>query len=226
MESTDFVHWTQAREILRALPDQPHRQTYELQGFAYAGVYLGFVMILDTQSDFVDCELAWSTDSVEWRRLCPGKALIPRGPESGYDHGCVYSSLGPIERDGELWLYYGGSDDRHSGWRKGCLCLAHLRMDGFAGMTPVDASRRAVVDTRPIRLSSDHITVTADAKEGAFQVVLLDNSGAPCAHSTVVTGNVTGKPLSWENGDAVPLLGQDVRLRFIFTDVTLYSFQM
>ncbi|MBN1554837.1 MAG: hypothetical protein JXA11_08825 [Phycisphaerae bacterium] len=224
--SADFVHWTPASEVMRALPDQPHRQTYELQGFNYAGVYLGFVMILDTRSDFVDCELAWSVDSVEWRRLCPGEALIPRGPKGSYDHGCVYSSLEPIERDGELWLYYGGSDDTHMSWRKGCLCLARLRMDGFAGMTPADASRPGVVETTPLRLQSSRITVTADAKDGSVRVELLDDSDVPCAQSAPITADAADAPLTWKTGDIASRVGRNVRLRFTLTNAALYSFRM
>lgn len=225
-ESTDFVHWTHATNILRALPSQPHRQTYELQGFSYAGVYLGFVMILDTRSDFVDCELAWSADSVEWRRVCPGQALIPRGPEGACDHGCVYSSLGPIERDGELWLYYGGSDDKHMAHRKAHLCLARMQPDRFAGMTAVESNRTAVVETAPITLSSNSLAVSADAEGGSLQATILDEAGRSVARGEPIRQNVTDAPLRWREGNPASSAGRRVRLRFEIQAATVYAFRV
>jgi hypothetical protein len=38
-ESPDFRRWTRAVEIMRALPEEPHRQPYALLAFPYAGLY-------------------------------------------------------------------------------------------------------------------------------------------------------------------------------------------
>ena len=46
-ESIDFVNWSKAEVILRALPSEPKRQTYAMPSFAYENVYLGLVMMLN-----------------------------------------------------------------------------------------------------------------------------------------------------------------------------------
>ena len=109
-ESRDFNTWTQAVEVLRALPEEPGRQTYTLIAFPYANLYLGLLMMFDTETDLVDCELAWSRDTVQWERVCPGTPLIPRGSDGSFDCGCVYGAAYPFLKDGRLQLYYGGSD--------------------------------------------------------------------------------------------------------------------
>ncbi|GAG51720.1 unnamed protein product, partial [marine sediment metagenome] len=159
-ESPDFVNWTKAAEALRGV--ERHLQTYAMPVFRYANVYLGLVMVFDTQSDLVDCELAWSPDTVHWERVCPGTSLIPRGAKGSHDWGCVYAAAYPILRDGELLLYYSGSDGPHTDWRKGSLCLARLRPDGFAGLRPKAADQPGTVTTRPVICSGKHLRLSAD----------------------------------------------------------------
>ena len=48
----------------RGLETEAHRQTYAMPVFRYAGVYLGLVMLLDTKTDLVDCELVDSNGEV------------------------------------------------------------------------------------------------------------------------------------------------------------------
>ena len=157
-ESRDFLHWTKAQEVLRHLPSEPSRQTYTMIVFPYADAYLGLLMLInrgdkfvksDPQNDTVDCELAWSRDTVHWQRICAGHSLIPRSPTMNYDSGCIYAAAYPIFRNGALWLYYGGNNGKHTDWRDGFFCLAHLRPDGFAGM---EATGEGLLVTRPLEL--------------------------------------------------------------------------
>ena len=67
-------------------------------------------MMFNTETDLVDCELAWSSDTVQWERVCPGTPLIPRGPDGSFDWGCVYGAAYPFLKDGRLQAYYGGSN--------------------------------------------------------------------------------------------------------------------
>lgn len=71
-ESTDFVHWSIATEVLKG---DRLNQTYAMPIVAYQNLYLGFVMVLNTQTDRVQCELAWSPDTVLWRRIDPATPL-------------------------------------------------------------------------------------------------------------------------------------------------------
>jgi hypothetical protein len=224
-ESTDFLNWTPAQDIMRALPDQLHRQTYELQGFPCAGVYLGFVMVLDTQSDFVDCELAWSPDTVSWRRLCPGRGFIPRGPEGSCDHGCIYSSLGPIEQNGELWLYYSGSDDGHLSYRKSYLCLARIHPDRFAGYQPADTVRSGSVVTKPVECTGRRLRINADASRGRLRVAVEGDGRRTLESCALEPCDAITSVASWTGEDLSALQGRPGRLRFELQNAVIYGFE-
>ncbi len=224
-ESRDYVNWTKAQEVLRAPADDRHRQTYANIVFPYADIYLGLLMVFNTAENVVDCELAWSPDTIKWHRVCPGTPLIPRGLEGSYDCGCIYAAAYPVLRNGQLLLYYGGSNGPHSGWRDGFLCLARLRPDGFAGMEPEDASRAGTVTTQPLECMGSQLRVSADAAEGELRVTVLDSEGRAIRRSEPLSADVTDGLVTWRGGgDLGPLKGQQIRLRFRLKAAKLYAF--
>jgi len=229
-ESADYRRWTQAVAVLRGSPDAPHRQTYALLVFPCANVYLGLLMLLDTQQDVVDCELAWSPDTVRWERVCPGTPLIPRGPPGSWDWGCIYAAAYPLRRGGAWRLYYGGSDGPHTGFRAGGLGLATLRPDGFAGLEPAEPATRGSLLTPPLECSGTHLTVSADAAGGAVRVAVRAADGPPVRgldlESCVpVTANVTDGRVRWRGGRSLAgLQGRLVRLEFELRAARLYAF--
>jgi len=222
-ESTDFVKWTKATEVLRG---DPLRQTYAMPVFRYADIYLGLVMILrGGGEDRVHCELAWSPDTARWERIEPGKPLIPTSQTQGeYDWGCVYAAAVPIVRQGEIRLYYGASNGPHSGWRDGFFCLATLRPDGFAGYEPADAARPATIVTRPVLWPGKPLCVTADAAGGSVRVALLDAENRTLATSDAVSGNVTDQRVGLPRDVAAACTGKGVRLRIEALRAKVYSF--
>ena len=220
-ESPDFVHWTKAEEIMRA--DVPHRQTYELLGFPYAQGYLGFVMVLDTQTDCVDCELAWSTDTIHWRRIAPGTALIPRGPKGTFDSGCLYTAK-PIVRDNTIYIYYSGGNDTHMSWRATGLGLAYLHMDAFAGYTPENKQQTGTILTAPITCDGSKLQITATAENGSVRAGILNAEGLSAQACIPITGNVTDEKVTWQAQNLKPLKGQPIRLCFELENAELYSF--
>jgi hypothetical protein len=112
----------------------------------------------------VDCELAWSSDSIHWERIAPGTPFLKNGAEGSYDGGCIYAQAGPaVLRDGRIQIYYGGSPAVHAGWkRSGSLCLATIPEDGFAGYGVVDASAPGQIHTTPLRLKGARPSVRAE----------------------------------------------------------------
>lgn len=233
-ESEDFVHWTAGENVFRSLPSEPARETYAMPVFAYANVYLGLVMMLNRSelvpgmgSDTVDCELAWSPDTVHWERVCPGTPLIPRGPQgSSPDWGCVFGCAAPILREGTVRLYYGGNNGLHSDWRDGFLCLAYLRPDGFAGMEPEPSRGTGHVITRPLENTSGVLRISADADGGSVRTTVLDEGGQSLAISAPVSADVTDAVVRWERGSFGSLTGRTVRLRFDLTASRLYAFSL
>ena len=222
-ESRDFLQWTKAKEVFRGL--QPDLQIYAMPVFAYGDVYLGLAMILNTKTDFVDCELAWSPDTIDWHRICPGTPLIPRGPHGSSDSGCIYAAANPIVRDGSILLYYGGNDGPHCGWRKGSFCLARLRPDGFAGLEPQESGTTGTVVTKPVECDGKRLRVTADAAGGSLRACVLGADGLAIEDCLPMSEDVTDGTVKWKNGkDLASLVGQKIRLRFELSSAKLYSF--
>ncbi|MFH1743551.1 MAG: hypothetical protein ABIH23_31495 [bacterium] len=224
-ESADFTRWTKAVEVFRALPEEPHRQIYAMPVFRYAGVYLGLPMLLNTDTDVVDCELAWSADTVNWHRVCPGTSFIPRGPDGSYDSGCVYAAAYPVFEENEIKIYYGGNNDTHMSWRDGFFCLARLRPDGFAGFEQASSDKPGLVATHYITCVGSKLQISADAREGSVRVSVLGQKGLGLNECEPVSGNVIDRGVSWRDGkDLSALIGQQICLRFELKNARLYAF--
>lgn len=224
-ESVDFGSWTKAEEVMRSLSDQPHLQTYALIVFPYANLYLGFVMIFDTQDDWVDCELAWSSDTKVWQRLCPSTPMIPRGGADSFDSGCIYAAAYPVLGNNELLLYYGGSNGPHTNWRDTGLGLARLRVDGFAGMEPAAPAQTARIVTQPIVCTGRELQVSADAADGRVRAAVVDDAHLSLEHCKAITQNVTDGTVQWHGADLAGLVGRPVRLLFELEDAKLFAFR-
>ena len=219
-ESLDFVKWTKAAEVLRG---DRQNQTYAMPVFCYADVYLGLVMILRRDGDRVHCELTWSPDTIKWERIDKGTPLIPNSENKGdYDWGCAYAAAYPVFLENEIRLYYGGSNGTHGGFRDGCLALATLRPDGFAGYEPQNKEKDAVVVTKPLLWSGGTLRVTADAKGGSVKVLVLDTEGRTAAVSKSIKQNITNGTVHFKA--PLQLKGSAVRLQFELQKARLYSF--
>jgi hypothetical protein len=198
-----------------------------MPAFPYANVYLGYLMMYNAGSDqTVDCELAWSADSVVWQRLNPGTPFLPRGPAGSCDSQCIYAPAGPpMAQEGKLLIFYGGSDFPHKGWKRHCLpCLARLRLDGFAGYEPVAPDSRAGVVTQPLLATGEPLRISADARGGMLRVAVLDAPAFATEPSLAITNNVTDGLVQWPGRAFASLKGQRVRLRFELERARLYAF--
>jgi len=224
-ESRDFVKWTKAVEVLRALPAERHRQTYAMPVFRYASVYLGLVMMINTDSDTVDCELAWSPDTVRWGRVCPGRSLIPRGLKGSYDWGCIYAAAYPVVLKDEIRIYYGGNNGKHTSWRDGFFCLARLRPDGFACMEPESPKAVGTILTRAVACVGKNLRVSADAAGGSLRVGVVGAKGLGLEDCEPVVANVTNGLVTWKGRpDLSELVGKPIQLRFELKAARLYTF--
>lgn len=228
LESDDFLNWRNSGLVLRSTAEEGRAcQTYCLPVFRYANVYLGYVMMYGAgRGRMVDCELAWSPDSVAWQRLAPGKSFIPRGAAGSYDSKCIYAMSGPaIAQGGDLLIFYGGSDALHTGWARHCLpCLARLPIDHFAGYEPADRSKPATFTTASLVATDRPLRLTADAAGGSLRVWLLDSSGRTVAESEPITADGIDMVVSWKPGASLPAPGQPVQLRFELVRGKLWSF--
>jgi hypothetical protein len=174
----------------------------------------------------VDCELAWSEDSVTWRRILPGTPFLPRGEKGSYDAGCIYAQAGPpVLRDGRLHIYYGGSTAIHKDWKRHCLpCLARLRVDGFAGYEPSGSDLGAIL-THPMLCTGRPLIVSADARSGSLRVEVVGEDGFSAEACEPVTMDTTDSEVRWRGGKSLTdLKGRTVRLRFVLDKARLYAF--
>ena len=227
-ESSDFLNWERTQLALRSTLDEGRaRQLYCMTAFPYASGYLGFLMVYNVGTDrTVDCELAWSPDSIHWRRVLPGTPLIPRGSPDSYDSACIYAQAGPpVVCDGRLLIFYGGSETVHRGWKRHCLpCLARLRPDGFTAYEPASEDAVGTLVTTPLRSVGQSLRVSADAQGGAIRVAVLDEHSRVLATSQPVVGDVTDSPVRWEGGRVFESLSdRPVRLRFELQRAKLYA---
>ena len=177
IESPDFEDWSQAEVIMRCDPWE--QQPYAMPVFFYGGIYIGLIAVHDQLSDRVWTELAVSEDTKKWERIEQGTPLIPCSEEPlDYDYGCVYACASPIFLNNEIRLYYGGSDWLHFGWRKGCLALATLRPDGFAGYAQERRDEPAKIGTDSFFTKNGVIKISTDIeKDGLVSARLLSPAG-------------------------------------------------
>lgn len=235
-ESEDFIHWSKPVEILRGR--DAHDQIYSMPICHYGDLTIGLPSVFhkgDASAadwDTVDTELAISVDTVNWQRICPGTALIPRGagqyPDGDYDCGCVYAAA-PFVHAGKLLIYYGGSNGLHNNWREGSLNLATMELDRFAGYTARDSRDAATVETTALQLSGERLTLNAELEPGGWiRYALLDEGGVALAgfgfdDCLPVKPGGASCELGWRNGDMSELKGKAARAVFSFHRATLYA---
>ncbi|MDT8301995.1 MAG: hypothetical protein RQ760_10970 [Sedimentisphaerales bacterium] len=223
--SKDFLNWSKAEVVLEGMEN--HLQTYAMPVFYYAGVYIGLPAIYNSKIDRTHTELAWSPDTITWHRIDPGNPLIPNSPEKGqYDWGCVYAAACPVFEKDEIRLYYGGSDDKHFGWRNGYFCLATLRPDGFAGYEQISKNASAFVVTKPLLYTGGTLCFNADIfGQGFVKTRLLNDNNEQLAAAKSVRQSVTDIKVEWQNELSIETLkGKKIRLEFELRNAKLYSF--
>lgn len=221
-ESDDFLSWRETGLAIRSTPEEAKvHQTYCLEVFPCGSGYFGWVMMYHAGKDkSVDCELAWSPDTKQWRRLFPGRGFIPRGEAGSYDSMCIYGPAGrSIVQDGRHFILYGGSAAAHIGWKRHCLpCVARVREDGFA---PLRAEARGECVTKPMLATGEPLRISADAAGGSIRVSVVD---APELASEPITRNLANAEVRWRGGDFASLKGRRVQLKFELERASLCAF--
>lgn len=225
IESTDFEHWSDPREVLRGL--SPDLQIYEMLVFYHGGIYLGMPVVYDTRGGQVFTELAWSKDTVHWHRVNPGTSLIPNGPPGSPDWGCIYPAAYPLIDPDGIRLYYSGSNGTHSATERGShFAFATMRPDGFAAATPADPAKIGTVISVPMALpAGSRLKLSADVEtDGSVRVALLDGDGRELARSAPMTGSFSARPVEWLTPP--PQSVGEVRLSFTLSRARLYSYEI
>jgi len=224
--SSDFLNWSKPEVVIEGL--DLRMQIHDMPVIPHAGVYIGMVGLFDIGASRQWCELAWSPDSIEWRRIQPGKPLIPNGAVMGdYDWGCIFASR-PIVRKDEILLYYGANDGRFMAWRNGYLALARLRPDGFAGYEQIagGSNKTGSLTTNAVSVVGDSLCISADvAPSGFVKVTVLDKDNKPLAQGQLVTTTVSDAKIQWKDNFSLKnLKGKEIKLKFELRESKLFSF--
>jgi hypothetical protein len=236
-ESNDFIHWSEPVEIMRGADE--HDQIYSMPVFRYKDLYLGLPAQFHKGNpdapdwDTVTTELAWSADTINWQRICPGQPFIPLGPgeypDGAYDCGCIYAAAPVIQGD-DILLYYGGSNGLHNGWREGSFNLATFPKDRFAGYLPNNPGHTATVRTTRLVAQEMPLSVNVDIQSnGWLRVAVLDSDGIPLAgyglddcHPLQAGGLAV--VVQWQSKDLSALAGKRIQLMFEFNSAKLFAY--
>ncbi|MFZ4695428.1 MAG: hypothetical protein ACOYMV_09910 [Verrucomicrobiia bacterium] len=232
-ESDDFLHWGNGQIVFRAEGDEiGRRQYYSMPTFRHGDGWLGLLALFNatTDDDSVDCELAWSPDSIHWQRLCQGASFIPRGVAGSLDGGCIYAGWSPAVVGDEQRIYYAGSPGTHSAGlqRHTSFLLATLPLDRFAGLA---ADGKGEIVTREMVCGGPRLFLNADASRGRVAVEVRYPDGSPVPgfeftqcrplRSDSVRGEVT-----WEGGCSLAVLvGRKVCLGLRLETASLYALE-
>ena len=219
IESKDFAHWSSSQTVIEG--ESWELQPYSMTVFEYAGIYLGLLAIHDQVADRVWTELAYSVDTLQWHRIDAGRAFIGCSETPlDYDYGCVYACIAPVFLEHEVRLYYGGSDWLHFGWRNGCLALATMRPDGFAGYQPNNVKEVGVLTTAPIMYQGEEIKITADiAPGGSVEIKLLDIKGDSVGEGKLMRTSTDAVLIK-----SSAVVASQMRIEFRVRSATIFSF--
>ena len=169
-ESSDFVNWSEPKEILRG--DGYKRQVYSMPVFRFDSFYLGLASIfhegdMDAPDyDCVDLELTVASDINYFDFVAPKDVLIERGsgtyPTGDFDCGCIFAAA-PIEVGNDLFVYYTGGNGLHSSERNTFLMRASFQKDRWAYLAPNIIGKPAEVMTSPFVFYGEQFKIIADA---------------------------------------------------------------
>jgi len=213
------------RNVLNGTNDH---QLYAQVTFPFMDIYMGFVMVYDTESSDgeVHMRLSYSMDGfTDWSFVeATPTDFIPLGDlerckelnETGdfNEHDCFDSHVifgsQPVvvddDGDGDMStrLYYIGGDGPHSGWRNSSLGFATVpsfdRIAGIGGSTSTDPSEVVVVASkRGVKVTGPTMTITADGiGEGASIQVGCNNCSASLSATSAIAIDLSGRNVTSE----------------------------
>jgi len=246
--STDFVHWTPPVVSIRARDGEQGNTIYNHVGFVYGDRYLGFLTYFNRapRNPLLTVRLLTSRDGEHWERPDTSAPLIGPGPIGDVDRFTnMLTGAPPIRVGNRLYIYYRAMANRHTlateaaktreyeakdmPLKGGGICLATLRLDGFASL---DAGYDSgLVMTKPFVFTGSILRVNAKANFGQIVVEALDEEGkvAPGFGREMcqpMQADSVDHPIRWKNAGLADLRGKPARLRFHLTNSRLYSYRI
>jgi hypothetical protein len=235
--SPDVVNWTRTSTWLHAADgrDHPGDEAEAAYGFPYGDQYVGFCemrRVRKGKPTKINWELMTSRDGCNWQR--PIRELFfADGPVQSWRYQVfkIFSNP-PLERDGKLWIYYGGKSGMVS-VEEGTvpfqsLCVATLRKDGFVSLDADESGGHLV--SKPLVAVGERLFLNvACGKAGYAKVALLDEHGTALpgfdlADCQPITSDHVCELVSWQAGpDISKLVGETIRVRIELSNTQLYA---
>jgi hypothetical protein len=181
----------------------------------------------------LETQIAASRDGIHWKRY-PRPAYIKIGRHDGLDIHKNYIAHGMVRRGEEIWQYYLGSEQYHSGWDKGgreAVFRVVQRFDGFISAdTPYTGGEFV---THPLTFEGNRLVLNIDTGAAGYtQVGILDKDGRAIDGFGVddcvyINGDFIGTEVEWikTGNDVSPLAGKPVQLVVRSRGTKLYSLQ-
>ncbi|MBN2290813.1 MAG: exo-alpha-sialidase [Pirellulales bacterium] len=230
MESADFENWSEPKVVLEAAPTLC---LYSMGVVPYEGVYIGTPWLFDHTANPTDRpviwpELAFSRDGIKWRRLFPGKPLIPTGPKGSPDSRQIRLASSWIVLDDKILFFFGQTKRPHISDMQVDIGMATMRRDGFAALT---AEKPGIVTTKPLRFDAGRLSINAETSPGGYvKAEIIDAQGQALPgysldESVAFSGDSTSAKMEWHGKPRVPDSGAGgLRIRFVLSNAKLYSF--
>ena len=181
-----------------------------------------------------DIELDASRDGIQWLRY-ERKPWIAQGENGSFDALNMYMTRGMYLHDDEIWMYYIGINDPHTGSAEVqdqyTFSRVVLRKDGF---TCVEADYgTGTFTTCPLTFTGNQLTLNIQTSAlGLGRVEIQNSEGTPITGfalqdcDRIFSANTTAHTVTWNgSSDVSALAGQTIRLHFEITNHTkLYAF--
>ncbi|MFA7370010.1 MAG: hypothetical protein WC334_10230, partial [Kiritimatiellales bacterium] len=181
-----------------------------------------------------ELKLGFSRDGFHWQRPDRRAFIGATRREGDWDRAYLHSTAGVcLVMDDKLWFPYAGfsgiaPDGTHGSYFGASIGFATLRRDGFASMDA--GEQQGTLTTRTVTFKGKYLFVNLNAPQGELKVEVLDENGnviAPfsAAKCIPVNGDKTKQRVIWQDADSLAAVsGKPVRLKFLLTNGSLYSF--
>ena len=235
-----------ASEVLRFDSPGEHRAEFlGLAGFRYAGLFLGFLWVLNVSGDWkpsvdgdqvdqdgvAEVQLVSSRDFIHWQRIGDREPVIPLGAPGAWDSAQTYTANYPCTVGDEIWIYYTGRGFGRAGPASGSplagVGLAKWRLDGFVSLD--GGETEGVLTTKLMRFAGTELAINAQAKGGSVRVEIRDRESRPiegfrATDCDAFSGDSLRHIVAWQGrSDLSTLRGEPIRLRLYLKRAKLYS---
>ncbi|MFA5865452.1 MAG: hypothetical protein WC975_12305 [Phycisphaerae bacterium] len=193
--SRDFRTWSSPIELLRAdnQDGDPNHQIHQLSVTWRDGQFIGLLSMFHIH-DFLkmrdddgkpllmeegtcDTQLVVSRDGMHWHRVADRQLFLPLGLPGEWDSQWIVTASQIVVDQNRMLFYYAATDKKRSEGHRYQIGVAALPLDRFQALKPLDKSRPAVLETKPVYLLDGDLYINADCSQGNILMELCDFNG-------------------------------------------------